>query len=296
MSQRPRTQKDETQEQENKDRLGGKDSLDDKSSITEILSKKLGTDTTQPEEIDKLEQQIIHSQKMESLGELASGIAHDFNNILGGIMGYTSLLKSKLDPKTDSYEYAQFIEIATQRGTEITRQILEASNKTNFQTSPININEIVEEVATIMAHALPKEVQIKTNLENKLQDIQGDYSQIHQVLMNLCINASDAMPKGGKITIKTENITIKRELLKENPNLSPGQHIKLSISDTGTGIKSSIKDKIFEPFFTTKQPNKGTGLGLAIVKNILENHNSIITAESSGKRGSTFTIYFPLQQ
>jgi signal transduction histidine kinase len=242
-----------------------------------------------------LEAQFFQAQKMELLGRLASGISHDFNNLLGGIMGYASLLKGKLGSESEAHEYASIIENATKRGAELTQQLLAAVRRSRFNSRPMNINEITEEVVQIFSRTLSRDIRMASHLQPELPLVPGDQSQIHQLLMNLCINAADAMPDGGVLTLSTEKVHLDEELCRRQHMPSePGQYVQLTISDTGIGISEVDLPKIFDPFFTTKEPGKGTGLGLAVVYAIVKNHNGTIEVSSVPGEGSSFTVYLPV--
>ena len=241
-----------------------------------------------------LEAQLFQSQKMESLGRLVGGIAHDFNNLLGGIMGYASLLKTRLPPDTEAYEFAGVIETATRRGAQLTQQLLTAARKGPLQACPMDVNEAVQEVVQILSRTLPKNITVIDRLQPHLPQIQGDVSQVHQVLMNLCINAADAMPEGGILTLSTRGMYLGEERSRKHLSLQRGQYVRLSIADTGIGIREEDLPKIFEPFFTTKEVDKGTGLGLSLVYGIVKNHRGVIEVASEVGQGSTFTVYLPV--
>lgn len=243
-----------------------------------------------------LEAQFFQSQKMESLGRLVGGIAHDFNNILGGVMGYASLLKTRLAPDTEAYEFAQIIETATRRGAQLTQQLLTAARKGSLQASPMDVNEAVREVAQILSRTLPKNITVIDQLQPRLPQIQGDPGQIHQVLMNLCINAGDAMPEGGSLTLSTRGVFLTEERSYKHLSLQSGPYVQLSIADTGIGISEEDLPKIFEPFFTTKELDKGTGLGLSVVYGIVKNHRGAVEVASEVEQGSAFTVYLPVYQ
>ena len=266
------------------------------SEITDFLTNKLNDEDAQIpiKYIQNLESQLNHSQRLSSIGKITSEIIHDFNNILGTILGYTSILKNQFDPKTENYEYAHLIELSSQQGKILTRQLLDSSRKEYFTTSSLNVNEIITELQTILSKTLRKEITIKTKIQNDIPTIHGDKSQIHQVLMNLCINASDAITNKGTITITSETTLAPRTILRDDSNTQPTKHIKITISDDGTGIDPSIKNRIFEPFFTTKDEGKGTGLGLSVVKTILDKHHSHIDFQTETYKGTTFTILLPV--
>lgn len=244
----------------------------------------------------QLEAQFLQSQKMESMGRLASGIAHDFNNLLAGILGFSSLLKNRVDPNSEAHEFAEIIEKATQRGAQLTQQLLTSVRKTPFEIRPIDVNEAMQDVVQILSRTLPKGVNIVSHFQPTLPLIQGDIGQIHQVIMNLCINASDAMPTGGTLSLSNNTTELDEAFCRHHLDLQPGQHIQLTISDTGMGISEEDQTKIFEPFFTTKLTGKGTGLGLSVAYGVVKNHHGTIEVKSKPNKGSTFTIYLPVSR
>ena len=266
------------------------------SEITDFLTNKLNeADAQIPiKYIQNLENQLNHSQRLDSIGQITSEIIHDFNNTLGTILGFTSILKNQLDPKTENYEYAHLIESSSKQGRILTRQLLDSWRKQSFATNPLNINDIITDIHTILSKTLREEIKIKIKTQNDIPTIHGNASQIHQVLMNLCINASDAITNNGTITITSETTPKPKTLPTDNSNAEPAKYIKVTITDTGTGINPSIKDRIFEPFFTTKDEQKGTGLGLSVVKTILDKHHSEITFRTAPNKGTKFTILLPI--
>ena len=266
------------------------------SDITDFLTKRLNNDDAQIpiKYIQNLENQLNHSQRLSSITKINSEIIHDFNNILGTILGYTSILKNQFEPKTENYEYAHLIESSSRRGKILTRQLLDSSRKEYFKNNSLNVNEIITDLHTILSKTLRKEITIKIKTQNDIPTIHGDKSQIHQVLMNLCTNASDAITNKGTITITSETTLTPMTTLRDEANTRPTKHIKITVSDDGTGIDPSIKGKIFEPFFTTKDEGKGTGLGLSVVKTILDKHHSHIDFQTETYKGTTFTILLPI--
>lgn len=241
----------------------------------------------------KLEEQLLQSQKMESIGRLAGGIAHDFNNILTGIMGYAELLKLKFED-TGSYEgkAADVIFRGAERAGRLTQQLLGFARVGRFNPEPLNINDEIVDTVRVMEKIFDKNINVEYNLSDHINNIEADKNQLDQVLTNIMINAKDAMPAGGDLICTTGNAYLDEKAVREVPDLQPGNYVKTTISDTGSGIPDSIIDKIFEPFFTTK--GKGTGLGLATVYGIVKNHRGHITVESGHKKGTTFSIYLPV--
>ena len=243
----------------------------------------------------QVEQQLIQAQKLESLGTLAGGIAHDFNNILGIIMGHSSMLERV---RSDPAKFSQSVDAitkATVRGASLVKQLLTFSGQTDAVYGSVRINDIVTEVKKLLQETFPKTITISTSLQSNQPWIVGDPTQIHQVLLNLCINARDAMPQGGNLSISTG--TVEGNSLKlKFPKASATRYIAIEVADTGTGMDETTRHRIFEPFFTTKGPGKGTGLGLALVFGIVENHGGLIAVESKLGVGTTFTVYLPVQE
>jgi len=246
------------------------------------------------EERKKLHDQLLQAQKMEAVGTLAGGIAHDFNNSLQGILGYTQILifeKHKEDP---DLKLLKQIEKAAQRSSELTRQLLTFSRKMESQLRPLDLNQEVRQLEQLLERTIPKMIGIETRLGSDLKIINGDPVQIEQVIMNLSINARDAMPDGGKLVFECENTILDDNYCKMHVDISPGEFVRLSISDTGKGMEKQTLEHIFEPFFTTKGTGEGTGLGLAMVYGIVKNHRGHITCESKPGKGTAFRVYFPV--
>ncbi len=241
-----------------------------------------------------LENKLIQAQKMDSIGNLAGGVAHDFNNMLGGIMGYASLLLYNITDEKNR-TYVENIISSAERAADLTRQLLAFGRRGKNLIENININDIVQQVLKIIKHTIDKSIKISITLNPKTALIDGDPTQIEQTVMNLLINAVESMPTGGLLNIKTDNTFLDSRYCENHPNVNPGVFLKLSISDTGYGMTEEVQKHIFEPFFTTKKDGhvKGTGLGLATVYGIIRNHNGIIEVESQVNKGSTFTVYFP---
>ena len=259
---------------------------------TDITDRKKTED-----ERKKLEEQLFQSQKMESIGRLAGGIAHDFNNILTGIMGYAELLKREFeDTSTGMGQAVDIILSGAERASDLTQQLLGFARGGKYNPVVLNINEIINDALKVSEKIFEKNIIVKYKLDKKINNIEADKSQTNQVLTNIIINAKDAMPNGGELTLKTENVSIDRQYAKIYPEFKEGNYIKISITDTGIGMSKSVKDRIFEPFYTTKGKSKGTGLGLATVYGIIKNHNGHINCYSEPEVGTTFTIYLPVSE
>jgi PAS domain S-box-containing protein len=243
----------------------------------------------------KLENQLQQTQKMEAIGTLAGGIAHDFNNILGSIIGYGEMMEM-FDVKKNTRLESRLNHIlkGAYRARDLVDQILTFSRHTDQQKKPLRLTPILKEALNFLRASLPATIRIDENLTCPDDVILANPTQIHQVLMNLCTNAYQAMANsGGIITVALNKISYEKLAPATRPDLDQGPYVRLSIADKGTGIDNAIIDKIFDPFFTTKKPDKGTGMGLAVVHGIVTNHNGIIEVKN-GAEGTTFNVYFPL--
>lgn len=244
---------------------------------------------------DALHAQLLHAQKMESLGRLAGGVAHDFNNQLQAILGFVELLLST-DLSQEQRENLEEIERAAKRAADLTRQLLTLGRKQIFTPRVINVNEVITGTQKMLHRLLGENIQIDARLALNLASIQADPSQLEQVIVNLAVNARDAMPHGGRLTITTDHVTVDEQDVRVDPEMKQGEFVCLATSDTGIGISKEIRDKIFEPFFTTKGPGKGSGLGLAVIYGIVKQHNGWIHVYSQVGQGTTFKIYLPAYQ
>ncbi len=241
----------------------------------------------------KLEIQVQQAQKMESIGTLAGGIAHDFNNILMGIQGNASLMALKTDPGHPSFEKIKNIETYVESGTELTRQLLGFARRGKYHAITTDINNVIQKSAGMFGRT-KKEIQIQTDLVPDIWTVKVDRGQIEQALLNLYVNAWQAMPEGGSLYLKTENVVLGADFINNQPyKVEPGDYIKITVTDTGMGIDQETQERIFEPFFTTKEMGRGTGLGLASVYGIIKNHEGCINVYSEIGQGTTFTIYLP---
>jgi two-component system, cell cycle sensor histidine kinase and response regulator CckA len=239
-----------------------------------------------------LEQQLQQSQKMEAVGRLAGGIAHDFNNLLMVISGYAEFLLERLGPEPALRNPAQEIASAAGRASSLTRQLLAFSRKQMLAPKILDLNTVVTENSNMLRRMIGEDIDMVLVAAKGLGSVRADAGQIEQVIMNLAVNARDAMPSGGRLTIETSNLTLDEELARVQPPLKPGQYIMLSITDTGAGMDSETQSHIFEPFFTTKG-TKGTGLGLSTVYGIVKQSGGYIWVESQPGKGTTFKIYLP---
>jgi two-component system, cell cycle sensor histidine kinase and response regulator CckA len=243
----------------------------------------------------KLQLELMQSQKMLSIGTLAGGIAHDFNNILAIILGYINILHSMKDNPQKFSDGVSAIKQAVDRGAGLVKQILTFASKTSVDFEPTKVPEVARELVSMLQQTFPKTITFNQEIETDLPVINADHTQIHQVLLNLCVNARDAMPQGGVITIKAYQ-TAGDTLVERFPAATEQRYIGISVSDTGTGMDETTRERIFDPFFTTKEKGKGTGLGLSVVYGVVQAHHGFIEVESTVASGTTFRLYLPVQK
>lgn len=257
-----------------------------RSVIRDISERRLAD-----EEKKKLQQQLFQSQKLEALGTLAGGIAHDFNNLLASILGYASLAKADLPTTDPVHQHVSIIEKASLRASELTQQLLGFAKGGKYDPKPNNINEIVREVATLLSRTIEKNITIEESILPGIRPALCDAGQIQQAILNICINARDAMPEGGKIIIATRNAHLEIKDVQFFVDIAPGDYVVIRITDTGIGMDRDVREHIFDPFFTTKV--KGTGLGLSLVYGVIRKHNGFIQVDSEPGKGSSFTVHLP---
>jgi PAS domain S-box-containing protein len=243
----------------------------------------------------RLEHQLIQAQKMEGLGTMAGGIAHDFNNILAIILGYTTRVEDAQGHPDDVADALRVIREAVERGAALVQQLLTSARQTEAQFAPLDLNALLREMEKMLGATFPKTIDFALNLHPNLPMVKGDRSQIHQVLLNLCVNARDAMPKGGTINLQS-GIKSGTELSDTFTGVVADRYVCICVSDNGTGISKEVKPHIFEPFYTTKERGKGTGLGLSVVYGVVNNHRGFVQADSEPGQGTTFSIFLPLEQ
>ncbi len=244
----------------------------------------------------RLEQQLLRAQKMEAIGTLAGGIAHDFNNLLTVILGYCELIISEKNEGDRDYEDLNKVMQAGRTAADMVQQILAFSRKAETKVWPININKQIPQLRKMLSRLIPRTIKVRINLAPELPTVNADSAQIDQVLMNLAVNARDAMPDGGRLTIETRAVVLDEEYCSSHIEASQGLHVLLNVSDTGLGIDKGLLDRIFEPFYTTKEPGEGTGLGLAMVYGIVKAHGGHVTVYSEPGTGTVFNIYLPAHQ
>jgi two-component system cell cycle sensor histidine kinase/response regulator CckA len=240
-----------------------------------------------------LEEQFRQAQKMEAVGRLAGGVAHDFNNLLMVVSGYTEVLLEQFEPEDPRQEKVQAIQQAADRATTLTRQLLAFSRKQFLELKVVDVNAIVSDMERLLRPLIGETIELSTRLTIGVGHTRADAGQLEQVIMNLVVNSRDAMPRGGKITIQTSEMTFEPNTSREHGLVAPGSYIVLTVSDTGQGMDAETQSRIFEPFFTTKEKGKGTGLGLSTVYGIVKQSGGYIFADSGAGRGTRFRIYLP---
>ncbi len=245
------------------------------------------------EEREKLQAQLLQAQKMEAIGTLAGGVAHDFNNLLTAIQGYTEIAMLNVDQAEPMHKNLEQIHYAAERATSLTRQLLLFSRRQPMELVAINMNKTVEGLLKMLHRLIGEDITVKMDLQGDAWTVQADAGTIEQVFMNLAVNARDAMPEGGILTIKTQNVDLDDEYCKLIPEARPGKFVCLVVADTGIGMDDVVLQRIFEPFFTTKEFGKGTGLGLSVVYGIIKQHDGWINVYSEKGQGSAFKVYLP---
>ncbi|MFH1853478.1 MAG: ATP-binding protein [Candidatus Neomarinimicrobiota bacterium] len=243
------------------------------------------------ERID-LENQLRQAQKMEAVGQLAGGVAHDFNNKLGGIMGYAELALSDIENTGQVANYLKFIIDRCVKSANLVQQLLAFSRQQILKFQSVNLNRVITDSTKLLRRVIGENIDLQEKLDPQLKTVNADLTAIDQIILNLCINARDAMPEGGILSIETANVTLDQEFCRNRNGLVPGEYIRLKIADNGVGIDEIIQQRIFEPFFTTKSVNEGTGLGLSMVFGLIKQHGGRIECNSQLGQGTTFTMYF----
>ena len=255
-------------------------------------------DDTQRRKTEELSRENEHrqqqSQKLEAVGTLTGGVAHDFNNLLTAIIGYTQLALMRLDPQGEIYEDLVNVEKAGNRAAELTKKLLAFSRQQKLESRVIDLNEAIGEMLKLLERVIGEIITVSFKPADDLHAINADPSQIEQVIMNLSLNARDAMPKGGRMVIETRHVVLDEYYCRQYPTCLPGEYVQILVSDTGHGMEQDVLDRIFEPFFTTKDVNQGTGLGLSMVYGIVKQHKGHINVYSEPNQGTTFKVYLPV--
>jgi two-component system, cell cycle sensor histidine kinase and response regulator CckA len=241
-----------------------------------------------------LEEQLRQSQKMEAVGRLAGGVAHDFNNLLTVITGYSQMSMEETAPGSSLHEHAQQVYEASQRAAALTRQLLAFSRQQVLQPQVVSLNKILESMQKMLSRLIGEDIRVRTICSKELALVKVDPAQIEQVILNLSINARDAMPKGGQLTLETDRAELDESYTKDHPWVKPGVYMRLTVSDNGVGMDEKTQARIFEPFFTTKETGKGTGLGLSMVYGVVKQSGGHIMVYSEPGHGTTFKLYFPI--
>ncbi len=262
-----------------------------RSSIVSMIDV---TDRVEAEkEKERMQNQLLHAQKMEGIGILAGGIAHDFNNLLTAIQGCCEMMKLNINEGHECYQDIMEIQGATTRAADLTRQLLLFSRKNLSEPVPLDMNRTIESMLQLLHRLIGEDIHVHTDLDQDLWPIRGDRITLEQVILNLVVNARDAMPEGGDLWIMTRNKVFKKENSEVLPHLKTGKHVRLIVKDTGVGICKVDQRHIFEPFFSTKKDSNGTGLGLSVVNGVVKQHKGTIRVKSAPGKGATFEICFP---
>jgi signal transduction histidine kinase len=283
--------------QSNRSEFGGLSKLiqeffDQRASLIAEINERKSTQ----EALRESEEQLRQAQKMEAVGRLAGGVAHDFNNLLTAILGYAELLASNRNLNAASRQSVEMIQKAGRQAAAVTHQLLAFSRKQILQPRVIDLNALIIDFEKILHRVIGEHIELQTRPEAASSRVKADPNQIEQVILNLGVNARDAMPKGGRLLIRTDTVEMDAAAARAHaPDLEPGDYVLLEVSDTGYGMTEEVKSRIFEPFFTTKEPGKGTGLGLATAYGVVKQSGGSLTVESSEGAGSTFRIYLPLE-
>ena len=263
---------------------------DEKGQIDGFLT--VATDVTEQKNLEK---QFLRTQRLESVGSLVSGIAHDLNNVLAPIRMGLDLFREKM-PDPASQRTLDALEGCVGRGADLIRHVLTFARGVQGERAPLQLRHLIKETQEVLSQTMPKSVTTETHIPHELWPVTADATQLHQVLMNLCVNARDAMPEGGSLRINAKNVLIDGTGIPQNPNAPPGPYVLLEVADSGSGMPPEIQRKVFEPFFTTKEIGKGTGLGLSTVAAIVKSHGGFINLYSEVGRGTSFKVYLPAIQ
>jgi PAS domain S-box-containing protein len=250
----------------------------------------IGRDIT---ERRRLEEDLRQAQKMEALGKLAGGIAHDFNNLLTAILGFAALAEEDQRPNTPRHEWIVQIRHSGEQAAALTRQLLAFGRRQTLQPVDLDLNQVIDDIQKMLRRLIGENIEFVVQLEPNLEVVRADRSQVQQVIMNLVVNAKDAMPHGGRLTIRTKNVMSHHQSSAAGPDAPAEHYVALVVEDTGQGVEPAILERIFEPFFTTKPLGQGTGLGLATVYGIVKQSKGDLQVQSTPGHGATFTVFLP---
>jgi len=253
-----------------------------------VNARVIARDITQRK---NMERAILHAQKIDSIGNLAGGVAHDFNNILAAILGAASIMRRRLTEKAKLYKYVEIIEGASRRGSSLTRQLLTFARKTETRSETVDVNTIIRETLHLVERSFTKVIALRTRLTEEATGVRGDAGQIQQALLNLFLNARDAMPDGGTLSVSSDVMVADAHTTSQFTSVKPGPFVRVTVTDTGVGMDKATQTRIFEPFFTTK--DTGTGIGLSVLYGVVQNHGGFVNLESEVAQGSTFSLYLP---
>ena len=267
---------------------------DEVAQVTRAFDRMRRTLKRNESQRQQLEEQLRQAQKMEAMGRLAGGVAHDFNNLLTVIKGHSDLLVDRLQPTDPVHRSACQIDKAADRAASLTRQLLAFCRMQVLQPKVLNLNALISEMSSLLRRVIREDIAFTFQPGESLGLVKADPGQIEQVIMNLTVNAGDAMPEGGRLTIETRNVTVDDEFAQTRPPMLPGQYVRIVVADTGQGMDPNTKARIFEPFFTTKEQGKGTGLGLATVYGVVKQSGGCIWVESEPGKGAQFEVYLPM--
>jgi signal transduction histidine kinase len=240
------------------------------------------------------ESALLQAQKLEAIGQLAGGVAHDFNNLLTGILAHAEILAEAAPPGSDTHESAAIIGDAAARAAELTKQLLGFARRGKLVVAPVDTHAALHEAARLLRRTLDKRIRVVERLGAASSVVFGDAGQLQQALLNLAVNARDAMPEGGELVFSTAVVDVDADFCARHPGATPGPHVAIAVEDTGHGIPPELQSRVFEPFFTTKDPGRGTGMGLAMVYGIARNHGGVVSLDSEPGRGARFTLWLPL--
>ncbi len=263
--------------------------------VVHDLSEAKETERRRDEELARAnrEARLAQSHRLESLGQLAGGVAHDFNNLLGVILNYAEFVADELEEGTTAHTDVVEIRRAAERATELTRQLLIFSRRETIKPAPVDLNEVVNDIERLLRRTLGEHIELVVRLDPETPAVLADPGQIEQVLVNLAVNARDAMPDGGRLLIETREVELDRDFLQEHPEASPGRYVRITVEDSGGGMEPEVAARIFEPFFSTKRKGEGTGLGLATVYGIVTAAGGLISVYSEPGEGTVFRVHLP---